>query len=161
VAIFQFFETDYLRHFSLALHGNYQRGELIYLQLKNTVDVSGHLKLGNARSDEDSHWFSIPYRQLQLRSLLAILHSLHREYFVQIEPFTHGEGANLGPYLDHMELPSLCLFEIVHKLGDERELLERGGEDGVLAEIYLAFVDLEALARLEHCESAPHRHLLF
>jgi len=114
VAIFQFFETDYLRHFSLALHGNYQRGKLIYLQLKNTVDVSGHLKLGNARSDEDSHGFSIPYRQLQLRSLLAILHSLHREYFVQIEPFTHGEGANLGPYLDHMELPPLCLFEIVH-----------------------------------------------
>lgn len=59
-----------------------------------------------------------------------------------------------------MELASLCLFEIVHKLSDERELLEGGGEDGVLAEINLVFVDLEALARLEYRESAPHRHLL-
>lgn len=160
VPIFQFLETDYLRHFSLTLHGNYQRGQLINLQLKDTVYVSRHLKLGNTRSDENSHGFSIPYRQLQLRNLLSILHGLHCEYLVQIELFTHGEGVNLGSYLDHMELASLCLFEIVHKLGDERELLEGGGEDGILAEINLVFVDLEALARLEYRESAPHRHLL-
>lgn len=56
---------------------------------------------------------------------------------------------HLGLDLDHMELSSLSLIEVIHQLSDEGELLERRCEDGVLAEVYLVFVDLQALMGLE------------
>jgi hypothetical protein len=54
-----------------------------------------------------------------------------------------------------MELPTLSFVEVVHEFCDEGELFEGGGEDGVLAEVYLVLVDLEAFAGLEEGEGAP------
>ena len=61
---------------------------------------------------------------------------------------------DLGPDLDHMELSALSFIEVVHEFGYQCELLERGGEDGVFAEIYLVLVYLEAFTGLEECEGA-------
>lgn len=61
---------------------------------------------------------------------------------------------NFGLDLDHMELASLSLIEVVHEFCDEGELFEGGGEDGVLAEVYLVLVYLKTLTCLEQCEGA-------
>jgi hypothetical protein len=45
-------------------------------------------------------------------------------------------------YLYHVELSSLAFVEIVHELGDQSELFEGRGEDGVFTEVYFVFIDL-------------------
>lgn len=53
-----------------------------------------------------------------------------------------------------MELSALSFVEVVHEFSDECELFEGGGEDGILAEVYLVLVDLEAFTGLEESEGA-------
>ena len=69
-------------------------------------------------------------------------------------------GGSFGFDFDHVEVPLLGFGEVVEEFDIEGELLEGGGEDGVLAEVDSGFVDLQALLGGSHHEAGTRWHRL-
>ena len=65
------------------------------------------------------------------------------------------EGAADSAEVEHVKILALSFDEVVHEFELEGELFVRGGKDGVLAEVELVLVDLEALYSLKNMKSAP------
>jgi len=62
--------------------------------------------------------------------------------------------------LEQVEFPFLSFPKVVHQFGNERELLETGGEDGVLAKVDLVLVQLQAFGSVDEDESFLEMFLL-
>ena len=85
--------------------------------------------------------------------LLPIFDSLHSKNLVQLVTLAINKRVSFGFDLEKMEFSLLVFAEVVHQFCDERELLERGCEDGVFTEVNLVFIKLQALWRVNQDEA--------
>lgn len=75
---------------------------------------------------------------------LSVFDSFDSEYFLEFVALTVGEEVGFGFDFEEMELALLGFSEVVHEFSEEGELFEGGGEDGILAEVDLVFIEFEA-----------------